>query len=401
MGRTLLLAAALLAALAAGARAEDLRGLARLDTAASSIADARRGVAVSLTLSQPVPWRAVLLAGEVPRLALEFSELALDGIAPRALDDAVRVLDVRAERSAPGWSRLILTLDRPYVLSTAELRRDETTGAGRLEVRLRAASQDEYDAEAREDTARTLPPVPRGRQQGDRPLLVVLDPGHGGFDPGARNGAYSEAVLMLTFARELQEKLVRSGGYDVILTRNGDTFVSLPERVAIARRAGADLFLSLHADAVEVGRARGASVYTLSDEASDEASALLASRLDRADLLAGVDLGAADDTVARALMDLGRLETRPRSERLGDHLVANLDRAVGGMHKRPRMAAAFSVLRAPDIPSALVEMGFITSDSDLKNLLDPAWRDRAAEGIRAALDLWAMEDAAEAELVRQ
>jgi len=206
---------------------------------------------------------------------------------------------------------------------------------------------------------------------------------------------------MLTFVRELRETLVRSGRYDAYLTRNSDVFVPLPERVAIARRNGADIFLSFHADALTEGRATGATVYSLSSQASDEASELLAQRLNRHELLAGVDLGRAEDAVATALMDMARREALPRSERLADHLVSGLSQRLGRMNKASRLEADFAVLRAPDIPSVLVELGFVTSPDDLENLLTPEWRTLAAQGIIAALDAWTLEDAALAVLIRQ
>ena len=185
------------------------------------------------------------------------------------------------------------------------------------------------------------------------------------------------------------------------MTRSVDIFVPLPERVRQARAWGADVFMSIHADALVSGRASGATIYTLSDVASDEASARLAERLDRASLLAGADLSRQDDTLAVALMDMARVETKPRSERLADELVRGLANSVGKLHKRPRLYGDFSVLRAPDIPSVLVELGFLSNDKDLENLLKPEWREKAAQGIVDGLNAWALSDAAEAELVRQ
>ena len=238
-------------------------------------------------------------------------------------------------------------------------------------------------------------------RRGEGPLVVVLDPGHGGIDPGAEAGGLREADLMLTFARELREALVRAGGFEVVLTRDADVFVSLDARVRIARQAGADVFLSLHADALPEGEARGAVIYTLAEEASDAASAALAERHDRADLLAGVDLSDADDLIAGVLMSIARTETQPRTDRLADALVDGVTGAVGRMHRRPRQAAAFSVLRAPDIPSALVELGFMSSPRDLANLRDPDWRARFADGVVAALQGWAAADAADVPLRRR
>jgi N-acetylmuramoyl-L-alanine amidase len=241
----------------------------------------------------------------------------------------------------------------------------------------------------------------RLRQTGDDTLMVVLDPGHGGVDPGAQNDGANEADLMLVFARELREVLLRTGEFDVVLTRDSDIFVPLPTRVSIARAAQADLFISLHADALAVGRATGATVYTLSDTASDAASRALAERHNRTDLLSGIDLSDSDDEIAGVLMDLARLETDPRSDALADSMVAGIAAANGVLHSTPRLEAGFAVLKAADIPSVLVELGFMSDQRDLRNLLDAVWRARLQEGMVDALRDWAIADAAEGQLLRQ
>jgi N-acetylmuramoyl-L-alanine amidase len=224
--------------------------------------------------------------------------------------------------------------------------------------------------------------------------VVVLDPGHGGIDPGAERENQSEAALMLTFARELKDLMVRDGRFRVVLTRDEDVFVPLETRTSMARDAGADVFLSLHADALSEGDAQGATVYTLAEEASDEASAALAERHDRDDLLAGVDLTAQDDVVAEVLMDMARTETTPRTKRLAEALVAAIKGAEIRMHRHPLQSGGFSVLKSPDIPSVLLEVGFLSSDRDFRRLSDPAWRAKLAEAMVQALGAWATEDAA-------
>lgn len=205
---------------------------------------------------------------------------------------------------------------------------------------------------------------------------------------------------MLTFSRSLREALVRAG-MTVVMTREQDAFVPLETRISVARAAGADAFLSLHADAIAEGVARGATVYTLSDTATDAASEALAERHDRADLLAGVDLSGQDDLIAGVLMDMARVETGPRADRLADALVGAIKQAKLDMHKRPRLGAAFSVLKSPDIPSVLLELGFLSSARDMANLQDTGWRDRMVGAIVSALQTWAVADAAEAVLLRQ
>jgi N-acetylmuramoyl-L-alanine amidase len=232
-------------------------------------------------------------------------------------------------------------------------------------------------------------------------VVVVLDPGHGGVDPGAVRGDHTEADLVLTFARELAEALRRTGRVEVVLTRQADVFVPLPTRVTLARAAGADAFISVHADAVAEGRARGATVYTLSETASDAASAALAEQHDRADILQGVDLSAADDVVAGVLVDLARVETAPRADALADGLVAGIGAAGLRLHRRPRGEAGFTVLRAADIPSVLLEIGFMSEPADLEDIVDPEWRaEMQAAIVESVLD-WAETDAMRATLLRQ
>jgi len=186
-----------------------------------------------------------------------------------------------------------------------------------------------------------------------------------------------------------------------VLTRDRDMFLSLQGRITRARAAGADAFISLHADALARGTASGTTVYTLSRVASDQASALLAASHDRNDLLAGVDLKQQDDLVASVLMDMARVETGPRSEKLADAIVKGVARAVGRMRVRPRLSAGFSVLKAPDIPSVLVEFGFMSNPRDLALLTSRKWRARMIDGLVAGLESWVLQDAAEARLLRR
>ena len=231
--------------------------------------------------------------------------------------------------------------------------------------------------------------------------MIVIDPGHGGVDPGAVREGMAEKDLMLTFARELADKLARSGEADVYLTRNEDVFVSLPARVGMAHRAKADLFLSLHADAIANGQAHGATVYTLSDEASDAATAQLAAQHNRADIIAGVDLTGADDQVAEILIELARQETGPRNDALAVSLIEYIEASGAPLSKTRQRRAGFSVLKSADIPSVLVEVGFMSSSRDLANLRDPVWRANMVQAMRDAILTWRADDLATRPLVRQ
>ncbi|KNX42448.1 N-acetylmuramoyl-L-alanine amidase AmiA precursor [Roseovarius tolerans] len=380
-------------------------GLARLDTAQSTISDTRHGLEVTLTLSQGVPYRVFTL-DDPARLVMDFREVDWNGAQSGALITGARALGLRLGQIRPGWSRMVVDLAGPHMLEEAGLRIDRQSGAARLQVRLGREDAEGFAASAGTPdvpgwdlpAAVSAPVAPRAD---DGVFRVVLDPGHGGIDPGAEVDGTQEKDLMLIFARELREVLLRTGGFDVVLTRDADEFVSLERRVALAHRAGADVFLSLHADALSGARARGASVYTLSDSASDAASAALAERHNRADILAGVDLSGKDDVVADVLMDLARMETQPRSEHLARVFLEGFRAAGLPLLSRPKRHAGFSVLKAPDIPSVLIELGFLSNPRDLKNLRDAEWRAQVAQAVSDALGLWHDADAARAGLVRQ
>jgi len=392
---------------AGAAQAQQMSALARLDATRSYIRDeGRGGLAIDLHLTQAVPYRVFTL-DEPRRLVVDFREVDWGGVKAADLLQGSQASSARFGLFRPGWSRMVVDLAAPMVVETAGMVTDPNDGDAMVQIRLVAS--DAADFSARAGVPQTpLWGVPKNtgvirpvaRQTGGA-LVVVLDPGHGGIDPGAQTGGESEANLMLSFARQLKEDLTRAGGFKVVLTRNEDMFVPLEARISIARAAGADVFISLHADALSEGRAAGATVYTLSETASDEASALLAERHDRNDLLAGVDLAGQDDVIAGVLMDMARVETAPRADHLADQLVKGLAAAIGRMHSRPRQSASFSVLKAADIPSVLIEIGFLSNPQDLKNLSSPEWRIKAASGIRAALVEWAARDAARAQLRRQ
>jgi N-acetylmuramoyl-L-alanine amidase len=385
----------------AAAAAQELSGIARLDAGASFVQDAGQDVEISMAISQPVPWRVRLLDAP-PRLVMDFREVDWRGIDEIARKSE-RIGEVRAGSFRPGWSRLVMELAGPMVVDEAGMQ----TGAGNATVTLRLtpATPDEFAKvasmpEPPEWAMPTATDLPDALPEDTGPLVVVVDPGHGGIDPGAEREGVTEADLMLSFARELKEALIRAGGVTVVLTRSEDVFVPLETRITIAREAGADVFLSLHADALSEGEAVGATIYTLAEDASDEAAATLAERHDRDDLLAGVDLSDQDDLVAEVLMDMARTETAPRTEMLARSLAGAIKDEGLKMHRVPLQFARFSVLKSPDIPSVLVELGFLSSKRDLARLTDPKWRAEMVKALVAGLQAWAREDAAQAQLKR-
>ena len=389
------------------AAAQEFSGLARILGEISRISDAGGGAKIQLGLSQGVPYRLFTL-DKPPRLVVDFQEVDWGGLDPEAFLNGETVSSVQFGTYVPGWSRMVLALSGPMAVAAAELEIDPVTAAGVLEVALHPSSAAEFAkaSGAPQDARWDLPPpqaletIPQRDE--NAPLLVVLDPGHGGIDPGAKAaGGIVEKDLMLQFALELGETLVRSGQFEVQVTRDGDYFVSLERRTALAHQAGADLFISLHADSLTQGHAHGTTVYTLSQEASDVASASLAERHDRADLLSGTDLSHTDDLVAGVMLDLARQETQPRSEALARALVSGLKVQAGPVNRKPLRSAGFSVLKSADIPSVLVEIGFMSSARDLANLQNPEWRRQTATAMLKGLIDWRIQDEAQRALVRQ
>ncbi|MEP6267767.1 MAG: N-acetylmuramoyl-L-alanine amidase [Paracoccaceae bacterium] len=385
------------------AAAQDLSVLARVDVANSFIAEHDDGLEFQLALSQGVPFRVFTLDGP-PRLIVDFREVSFDGVSQQALlDDATAFSAMRFGVFRPGWSRIVADLSSPMVLKTAGMPVDTDSGRARLKVVLQNADEATFAAKSASssDVGWTLEPAPATAPVTDDAFVIVIDPGHGGVDPGAMRGDTIGKDLMLNVGIALRDALRRTGQAQVVMTRDRDVFVSLKARVALAHQMRADLIISLHADTVAQGRARGATVYTLSDEASDAASEQLATQHNRADLIAGLDLSAADDQVTSVLLSLARQETRPRTQQLADALVAQLTVSGGPINRHPQRKGDFSVLRSADIPSVLVELGFMSDERDLKNLQDPDWRAGIVAALARAILEWRTDDLATRALVRQ
>lgn len=389
------------------AEAHEFSGLARV-LPLETLAEDRNGeTEVTLHLSQGVPYR-VFTDTDPMRVVLDFQEVDWSGLSASSFEQSPQITRAQFGGYIPGWSRLVLELAQPMQVTVAALDIDTVTANATLRLRLEHTDAETFAAQAGAPTGTgwDLPaPAPiklRALRDVDAPLVVMLDPGHGGLDPGAETEhGFSEKQLMLGFAYELGEMMMRTGNYEVLLTREGDYFVSLERRIAMAHQAGADLFISLHADSLAEGIAHGASVYTLSDEASDIASQKLAERHDRSDLLLGTDLSATDDEVTDVMLDLARLETQPRSQSLAESVVGGLEGVGTKMYRRPLQSAGFSVLKSADIPSILIEMGYLSSPKDFKRINDPKWRARSAQGILNGLNAWRIADEARHGLVRQ
>lgn len=396
----------LILALWMSALSAQAQGLAQLDLGASSLTKTGRGwfgrpapLELRLGLTSPVAYR-VYIVGDPARLIVDLKGVETGDVLAQDMFGADLVPAIRWGRYRRGWSRLVMELPGPYRIENAGQR---TSGARPgITIALDPVSEAEFAPRASAATAlRNLPdPAELPELPADEGLVVALDPGHGGFDPGAEAGGEKEADLVLDFARELRTAL-EARGIGVVMTRDADQFVRLEQRMTIARDGGADLLLSLHADALPEGQAAGATVYLWNSGANRRATQQLALRHDRDDLLRGQDFSGTDDALTGVLMDFARTDTQPRSENFARFLTSRLALMGIGLHGRPVQAASFSVLKSPDIPSALLELGFISDEVDRANLTDPRWRARMVEVIAESIQGWARDEAARASMLRR
>lgn len=368
----------------AGSGVSDQNALAQLGAEGASIQDQSGAVEIRVDLSQAVPWRVHLLDGP-PRVAIEFGDLRWSKVPDVG---SASVADVITERHAAGWSRMIAVLLEPLDVETAEMSVAED-GTAELLVTLVPVTAEDF-RDAAEDEAPLFAASGAGRGL----PVIVLDPGHGGRDPGAEADGLNEADLMLEIARRLKDDLIRTGRYDVVLTRDDDVFVPLEERLSRARDAGAHLFLSLHADALPegAGDASGMTLYTLSPDAEADAAKKLTERHDGADVLTGVDVSGAGDDVTVALLQLARQDSAPRSDALASAIVQAFQSSDLVVNSQPKRHADLSVLKSAGTPSVLVELGFLSSQEDRERLQSENWRANASLAIRDAILLWSDED---------
>jgi N-acetylmuramoyl-L-alanine amidase len=235
----------------------------------------------------------------------------------------------------------------------------------------------------------STPAAAKADTPADTRPVVVIDPGHGGPDNGTRAGEETEKNLVLAFGLALRDRLEKSGKYRVVMTRTDDTFIPLDDRVRVAHNQSAALFVSIHADYLphNEGDAQGATIYTLSDKASDAEAERLAETENRADAIGGVNLTNEPTDVADILIDLAQRETRTFSNRFARLLLGDMKNAVR-MHKHPLKSAGFRVLKAPDVPSVLVELGYVSNKSDLEHLVSDGWRAKTVGAIAQAIDVF-------------
>jgi N-acetylmuramoyl-L-alanine amidase len=330
------------------------------------------------------PYRVVL---DIPQVTFQLPPKA--GETGRGLIKAYRF-----GLMMPGGSRVVIDLTKPVRVDKAFVV-DAAAGApARVVLDLVPTDRESFlrkmTADAKQATAEPPPRSEAPVDTGDTRPLVVLDPGHGGIDTGTKgSNGEMEKTIVLDFAERLRDRIEKAGKYRVMLTRTDDTFVPLGDRVHMARKAGAALFVSIHADSLpkKEGDAQGATVYTLSDTATDSEAARLAEQENRADVIAGVDLKDEPDDVAGILLDLAQRETKTYSVQFAHRLVGDMKGATR-MYKNPLKSAGFKVLRSPDVPSVLVELGYVSNKQDLQSLLSDQWRDRTATAIAQAIDAY-------------
>ena len=378
---------------------------ARLDPGGSALVATGRGwggprpLELRLALTKPVPYR-VHVVDKPARLVVDLQGVDLGLTRPQDLFGADLARSIRWGQSHEGWSRIVVELPGTYRVDRA----GQQARAALSQIVVTLAPTDSEDfapGQSAMAALRGLPePAALPQAAPDDRFTVMLDPGHGGHDPGALAEGESEANLILVFSLELRAALL-ARGVDVQLTRQDDSFVSLEHRMTAARQARADLFISLHADALPEGQAAGATVYVWNPAADARAGEQLALRHRRDDLLVGSDLKGQDDALTSVLMDFARTDTQPRSERFASWLVSRMSLMGIGMHGRPVQRATYSVLKSPDIPSVLLELGFISDHDDRANLLDPLWRQRMVEVVAEAIIGWARDEAARAAMLRR
>ncbi|HEV7435740.1 MAG TPA: N-acetylmuramoyl-L-alanine amidase [Pseudorhizobium sp.] len=286
--------------------------------------------------------------------------------------------DIRYGTMDESSARIVLTAKRPVRLTLAEVQ-EADNGAFRLVLDAEMTTAETFESLVRQQSWEAQPAEQRAISQDDGVFVVAIDPGHGGIDAGATGTEtkVAEKDITLRFARSVAERLKEKPGISVFLTREDDRFLTLSERVTLARQAKADLFISLHADTLSQRDIRGATVYTLSDRASDRMAEKLAVRENLSDELAGISLKDEPPEVADILLDLTRRETQAFSVTLAENVIDSFEGQIGLINNAHRYAG-FQVLRAPDIPSVLLELGFLSNPEDEKLLLDEAWRNKVS-----------------------
>ena len=355
------------------------------------------GIEINLQLSQGVPYK-IWMERDPLSLIIDFNVLNFNGIDLEKINQSKNIKSIEIKELDTDWSRLSFHLADYWAIENTEMSISPQDNSASLSIFLKSISEGIFsltDKPNKDFSSNKISAIE------NNDFVVVLDPGHGGRDPGAEAGGYRESSLMLELAEAVKESLIRNTDFKVVLTRTEDKFLSLEDRITIASQSDANLFISLHADAVIEGEASGTTVYLLSDKATDKMSAQLASRHDRSEILRGIDLSGLDSQVASVLLDMARQETKPRSEAVASFILKVSKEKITELSSQPLRYAAFSVLKSPDIPSILIEAGFMSTSSDLQNLTTKKWRREFADSLTEAISRWHVRDKENKVLLRE
>ena len=355
------------------------------------------GIEINLQLSQGVPYK-IWMNRDPLSLLIDFNVSNFNGIDLEKINQSKNIKSIEIKELDTEWSRLSFHLADYWAIENTEMSISPQDNSASLSIFTKSISEGVFgltDKPNKDFSSNKISAIE------NNDFVVVLDPGHGGRDPGAEAGGYRESSLMLELAEAVKESLIRNTDFKVVLTRTEDKFLSLEDRITIASQSDANLFISLHADAVIEGEASGTTVYLLSDKATDKMSAQLASRHDRSEILRGVALSGLDSQVASVLLDMARQETKPRSEAVASFILKVFKEKITELSSQPLRYAAFSVLKSPDIPSILIEAGFMSTSSDLQNLTTEKWRRKFADSLTEAISRWYVRDKENKVLLRE
>ncbi|MFC7050636.1 N-acetylmuramoyl-L-alanine amidase [Emcibacter nanhaiensis] len=345
-----------------------------------------------LEMSKKVDFSIFTLA-DPNRIVIDIAEVEWK-IGPGGADGDGFIARYRYGLFKQGTSRIVLDLKSPVKVDKSFFLPPTKSKPYRFVIDLRKISQKEFAGtirKPRQMTAATRPPQPvvESTRSGRTKKLIVLDPGHGGHDPGnlGKNGssAYPEKTVALTAARTIKQELERTGRYEVILTRDRDIYVKHRARSHVAHAHQADLFISVHCDSIADSRVRGATVYTLSEKASDREAAALAARENKSDIIAGMDLEAEPDEVQGILIELLQRETMNLSSSFATELVGQLRQSTL-LRTRPHRTANLLVLKGLDVPSVLLELGYLTNSNDARLLMQKETQQKIGRSIVSAVD---------------
>ncbi|MGC9953472.1 MAG: N-acetylmuramoyl-L-alanine amidase [Rhizomicrobium sp.] len=347
-------------------------------------------------LSDPVDIRTFTLTGP-NRVVIDMPAVQWHLEGPPRPSGHGAVKSYRYGLFRPGNSRFVIDLSQPVVVSDALVLPPEQGYGYRIVIDLFPTTQAKFDRtagwpadlKAREYAAEQVAPP---QQQATAPpqastrKTIIIDPGHGGIDSGTVgiDGTMEKDIALAEGLR--LRKSLQAHGYTVHMTRDSDVFIPLRERVNFARSWHADLFISIHVDSIHDPSVDGLSIYTLSDKGSDKEAAALAAKENQSDIIAGVDLSGDNSAVAPILIDLAQRDTMNKSSRFAETAIAELSRATDILPRDPHRSAALVVLKAPDVPAVLIELGYLSNGHDADQMKTAAWRDGIADAIAGAVD---------------